>query len=146
MDARQLRLLARRRLGRSDAKPGRIRSGGVAAVRSFVARGGVRRRVVDGLLGVESACARAGDRDAGAAIPVTAQRDAPIVGAARRPGGGTRRGGGGQTSRQGVKESRSFLSTFPPRSLSTSSLLPLSLYPPPLVSPPRRSKRSGARL
>src|SRR5262250_978213 len=90
MDARQLRLLARRRLGRSGAKPDRIRAGGVAAVRSFVARWGVRRRVVDGLLGAESASARTGDRDAGAAIPVTTQRDVTLVGTARRP----RRGSG----------------------------------------------------
>src|SRR5262249_47757690 len=67
MDARQLQLLARRRLGRSGAKPDRIRLRGVAALRSFVARGRVRRRVGGGLLGVESARARTGDRYAGAA-------------------------------------------------------------------------------
>src|SRR4029434_7224 len=87
MDARQLRLLARRRLGRSGAKPDRLRPGGVAVVRSFVARGGDRRRVVDGLVGVDSAGARTENRDAGAPIPVTTQRDVTLVGTARRPGG-----------------------------------------------------------
>src|SRR5882672_423582 len=87
MDARWLRLPTRRGRGRNSAKPDRIRPGGVAAVRSFVARGGVGRRVVDDLLGAESACARTGDRDAGAAIPVASQRDAPFARAAGRAGG-----------------------------------------------------------
>src|SRR5262245_42540611 len=101
MGARQLRLLARCRRRGNGAKPDRIRIGGVAAVRSFVARGSVRRRVVDGLLGVESACAGTGDCDAGAAISVAAQRDAPFARTAGRAGRGTegRRDGGTERGR-----------------------------------------------
>src|SRR5262249_42209410 len=134
------------RLGRSGAKSGRIRSGGVAAVRSFVARGGVRRRVADGLLGVESACARAGDRDAGAAISVTAQRDASFVGTARRPGGRTRRRGDKESRRQGVKIISLLVSHFPPLHVFPSP--PLLAYLPlhHSIPPSQMELRSALRM
>src|SRR5262245_49172632 len=126
MDARRLRLPARRGRGRNSAKPDRIRAGGVAAVRSFIARGGLRRRVINGLLGVESARARAGDRDAGAAIPVAAQRDFAIIGTAWSAGRGT------EGQRDGEKEGQRDRGTERRRdcpSLSIALSLPLSVSP-----------------
>src|SRR5262249_50835180 len=119
----------RRGRSRNSTKPDRIRAGGVAAVRSFVARGGVRRRVVNGLLGVESACARTGDRDAGAAIPVAAQRDAPFVGTAGRPRRGSGRAGEGGSGRVREREKKRLIvrQRFPPLPRSPALPLPRSL-------------------